>query len=127
MFAFIEDANLQNDWQKCTNKMCPMLTNCILDCDSKDCKMECIENFELEHQNCPCEVNKYCELVYHIHLNRFRVIVLMVVPVRATIVTNRKLSSPFLKLRMLFVSKKINKLAQLKSILTIGKFRLKSI
>ena len=53
----IKDSHLQDDWQNCTNEMCPMLTSCILECDSMDCKMECVQNFETNHQNCPCEVN----------------------------------------------------------------------
>ena len=48
---FVKDAELQDDWKTCTTAMCPTLTNCILTCETMECKIDCVENFEKDHQN----------------------------------------------------------------------------
>ena len=41
----------------CIDENGKSLARCILACNDSDCKMECVEEFETKHQDCPCQVS----------------------------------------------------------------------
>lgn len=58
-FVEIISKDYQDDatWQTCTQSKCPVLTNCIFGCDSDECILECVREFKMVHEDCPCEVS----------------------------------------------------------------------